>query len=105
MAEIRLRKHVFISYSHHDREWLEKLKVQLTPYLRGEGIHLWDDTKIQPGTAWAAAIDKELTEARAAILLVSPQFLASHFIAGVELPRILQMAESKPPSSGVPGGS
>ena len=37
---------------------------------------LWDDTKITPGSDWAAAIDKALVKARVAVLLVSPDYAA-----------------------------
>jgi len=94
MPANRLRKNVFVSYSHQDREWLERLKVHLAPYLRGEALHLWDDTKIKPGSSWAADIQQEIDNARAAILLVTPTFLASNYIFEVELPRILSRASS-----------
>lgn len=94
MSSIQLRKHVFISYSHRDREWLDRLKIHLAPYLRGEGLHLWDDTRIKAGASWAAEIDKELSEARAAVLLVSSDFLASEYVNSVELPKILARASS-----------
>jgi hypothetical protein len=92
MPEISLRKDVFVSYSHRDREWLRKLKVHLAPYLRGESLHLWDDTRVQPGMSWAAEIEQELGKARAAVLLVSPNFLASDYVHTVELPAILSRA-------------
>jgi hypothetical protein len=94
MGSIQLRKHVFVSYSHRDREWLDRLKIHLSPYLRGEGLHLWDDTKIAAGASWAAQIDEELSEARAAVLLVSPDFLASEYVYSVELPKILARAKT-----------
>jgi hypothetical protein len=94
MAGIQLRKHVFVSYSHRDRDWLERLKIHLTPYLHGEGLHLWDDSRIAAGATWAQEIERELDGARAAVLLVSPDFLASDYINSVELPNILARAKS-----------
>lgn len=94
MTQNALRKHVFVSYSHRDRDWLERLKVHLAPYLRGESLHLWDDSKIAPGSSWAAEIEGELSKARAAVLLVSPDFLASDYVHSVELPAILARAKS-----------
>src|SRR5262249_19951723 len=64
----------------------------LAPYVRGERLDLWDDGKIAPGADWAAEIDRAITEARVAVLLVSPDFLASEFVARVELPAILNRA-------------
>jgi hypothetical protein len=53
-----------------------------------------DDTKIKPGSGWAAEIDRGIAKARVAVLLVSPEFLASDYVAQVELPAILRRAGS-----------
>jgi hypothetical protein len=83
------RRGVFISYSHLDRPWLSRVQTILAPVVRSEKIELWDDTKIQGGTDWALEIQSAIERARVAILLVSANFLASKFIADVELPRLL----------------
>lgn len=74
-AQTSERPRVFVSYSHNDREWLERLRVHLKP-LRGQ-IDLWDDTRIKPGAVWYEEIKRGLEGARAALLLVSADFLAS----------------------------
>lgn len=93
MPKKKLRRHVFISYSHKDVAWLDKLKTHLAPYLRGEKIILWDDTKIRAGEAWAGEIEKAIATARVAVLLVTPAFLASDYVNDVELPAILNRAK------------
>jgi len=94
MKQAKFRSGIFVSYSHADREWLDRLRIHLAPYVRGERLDLWDDTRISPGANWAAEIDRAIAEARVAVLLVTPDFLASEFVARVELPAILHRAGS-----------
>lgn len=88
------RKGVFVSYSHRDSAWLEKLRVHLAPHMRGERLDLWDDNRIAAGSDWRKEIAQAISNARVAVLLVSPDFLASDFVADVELPQIRAQLDS-----------
>lgn len=84
---------VFVSYSHKDERWLERLMVHLAPLEKLLQIDLWADTRIRPGSLWRDEIRAELSRAKIAILLVSADFLASEFIRTHELPPLLTSAE------------
>lgn len=87
------RDQVFISYSHKDKKWLTRLQVMLKPLIQKNSIKVWDDTRIEPGGLWKEEINKALGKAKTAVLLVSPNFLASDFIVENELPKLFDKAD------------
>src|SRR5690348_6987674 len=87
------RTKVFISYSHQDKRYLDELRKYLKYYERKGDIEYWDDTKITPGSRWYTGIKKAIETAKIVILLISPDFLASDFIAKNELPILLEDAK------------
>jgi hypothetical protein len=91
----QITKPVFISYSHKDTKWLEKLKQFLRPLEEQELIRVWDDSEIRPGSPWLAEIRKALESARVAVFLVTQNFLDSPFIRDEELPELVDAAENR----------
>jgi len=68
-ASEKKRTKVFVSYSHEDALWLNRLKVHMKPLIRAGLVDFWDDTKIQPGTDWKSSIREAISSAGVAILL------------------------------------
>jgi len=84
------RKGIFISYSHKDKKWLDLIQTFLKPYTRNEKVSVWSDEQIKPGDTWDNEIKKQLEVCRVAVLLVTPNFIASDYIINKELSIILK---------------
>jgi len=86
---------VFISYSHKDEVWKDRLVTQLG-VLQQEGLlDMWDDRRIGAGEDWYQKIQEAIAKARVAVLLVSADFLTSKFILGEEVPRLLELQDKE----------
>lgn len=86
---------IFVSYSHQDRGWVDRLKVMIAPYLRGAESELdfWDDSRLQAGQQWDAEIHSALERAGVGVALVSSSFLGSQYVIENELPLIIKAAD------------
>jgi tetratricopeptide (TPR) repeat protein len=81
---------VFISYSHKDEIWKNRLLTHLRISEKEGLLELWDDRRIAAGTEWRSEIQKAIDSADIGILLISADFLVSDFIRGEEIPRMLE---------------
>jgi len=81
---------VFLSYSHADEVWKDRL-VKHLGVLEAEGhLQAWSDRKIGAGDEWFVKIREAMDAARVAVLLVSANSLTSKFIREQEVPYLLE---------------
>jgi TIR domain len=90
---------VFISYAHADNEsqnpkerWLDRFVEFFKPLVRQEDFTLCSDQDIKIGQDWHQHVQAHLNGAKAVVLLISPAFLASDYIANSELTVVLKNA-------------
>ncbi|MCH8252452.1 MAG: tetratricopeptide repeat protein, partial [Planctomycetes bacterium] len=86
---------VFISYSHKDKKWMDRLVTHLG-VLGSQGlIDVWDDRQIGAGQDWEEKIESAMGTCAVAVLLVSADFLTSKFVLRKEIPILLERAEEE----------
>ncbi|MCX6584544.1 MAG: toll/interleukin-1 receptor domain-containing protein [Candidatus Aminicenantes bacterium] len=86
---------VFISYSHKDEEWKDRVMTHLGILENENILKLWNDRDIGIGADWFPGIEKELNNACLVIMLITANFLTSQFILRNEVPQILQRRKNE----------
>ncbi len=89
-----VREHIFISYSHKDEPLLEEFLVHLKPWDERQ-LQLWTDKNIEAGQEWDLKIQQAIDRTAVAVLLISPDSLASDYIRQHELPPLIHAREQK----------
>jgi len=89
------RPTIFLSYCHKDKEWKDRIYIQLRALEQQAFIDLWDDQKIGTGDDWHIKIKQAIDRASVAVCLISPSYLASDFINKEEIREFLDKRKSK----------
>ena len=90
---MRRKIRFFVSYARINQgpasDLIERLSQQFRPS-RSYDYALWRDTALLVGEDWDQEIRVALDEAEVGLLLISPAFLGSSYIANIEIPALLQ---------------
>src|SRR5690242_5799893 len=71
-------KHIFLSYSRTDADMMKRIRDTL----REEGLPVWTDESLTPGTpSWQSAIEEALENAGGVVVLLSPDARKSQWVA------------------------
>lgn len=84
---------LFISYSHRNKVWMERLMPLLDGFQYDDRLtkwrltylHGWHDNELTKGNQWDGEIRQELAEMDIFVPLVSTEFFSSWYIQNVEL--------------------
>ncbi|MFO1434554.1 MAG: toll/interleukin-1 receptor domain-containing protein [Candidatus Competibacteraceae bacterium] len=92
------RNRIFISYSHRDEALFKGLLVHLKPWQDRNILDIWTDLDIKASGKWHEKIQEAVGSTAVAVLLISPDFMASDYIRDHELPPFLKAAEERQPA-------
>ena len=84
----------FISYSHQDESWFERLKIHIAPLIRKGDLSIWSDHEVLAGQPLNSEISKNMESAELFLLLLSPAYFASDYCMNVELNHALVRHQS-----------
>ncbi len=86
---------IFISYSHKDEKWKDRLVTQLGVLGQQGKFEVWTDREIGAGKEWYKEIEDALGNASVAMFLVSANSLTSDFILKEEVVRLLKRRDKE----------
>ena len=85
---------VFISYSHKDEIWKDRLLPHLGMLAKAGRLTIWEDRSIDAGATWYDEIKKAMEDAEVAVCLISADYLNSDFCVKEEIPYLLERRKS-----------
>ena len=84
---------VFISYTHKDKTYKEKLITHLNSLIRQKYITLWYDNMILPGSEIDPQVAKALKESQIVLLLISADYLSSYYCYEIEMTEAMKLRQ------------
>ncbi|MGB2981639.1 MAG: toll/interleukin-1 receptor domain-containing protein, partial [Candidatus Zixiibacteriota bacterium] len=81
---------VFISYSHKDEEWKDRLITHLGVLEKQGYLKTWDDRQIEGGDDWRSEIENAMDSAHVIVPMITADFLTSDFILNEEVTKMLE---------------
>lgn len=84
------RLNVFISYSHKNKKYKEKILISLEALKQSYNIEAWHDVMIDPGSDIDVNVKKALSKAHIVLLIITDSFIASHYCMKIELEKALE---------------
>lgn len=75
-STVSSERHVFLSYSRADRQYVSALAT----WLESHGVSVWYDHDIEYGAKWQAALENELESARTVLVVMSVAARASKWV-------------------------
>lgn len=85
---------IFISYSHQDETYKDKIHNHLAPLWQNEKIETWNDRMLLPGSPWDEGIKYELKTAHIVLFLISSDFNSSKYIWENEITETIKRSEN-----------
>jgi hypothetical protein len=84
---------VFISYSHRDEAWKDRLLHVLGSRADATRVTVWNDRQIAPGAEWFTDIETAMNHAAIAVCLITCEYLQSRFCTEYEVGPLLARRE------------
>ncbi len=81
---------IFLCYAHEDEELQQRLVKQLRSLQHQDLVSLWYDRNISAGSEWESEINAHLDTAQIILVLVSPDFMDSHYCYSIEMERAIE---------------
>lgn len=89
------KKTIFVCHASSENLLVQEFREHLDPLFKRSELKVWEDSELRTGHDWHDAIQDNIKNAAAVIVLVSPGLLKSEYVREQELPALLSAAETQ----------